>query len=94
MLGLDRSFLYRLTGLALFPVFFLARVANLPLVTLLYAAQYHNWSLPSALTTMTPVCHFFNSVQFLLQTYWFLSLLRIAAATHCKRLSTGHHKPH
>ena len=90
---LDSSLLYRLIGLALLLTFFLARVANLPLVTLLYAAQYHDWSLSAALTSMTPVCHFFNSVQLLLQTFWFLSLLRIAAASHCNSHSTSHHKP-
>ena len=77
-LGLKNTFLYRINGLVLLTSFLLVRVLYSPLAILIYAGQYHNWNIWSALKAMYPVCHFFNTVQFLLQTYWYLAIVNIA----------------
>ena len=80
-LGLKNTLLYRINGLILLISFLLVRVLYTPLAILIYAGQYHNWNIWSALNSMYPVCHFSNSVQFVLQTYWYLAIVSIALGT-------------
>ena len=80
-LGLKKTLLYRINGLLLLTTFLLVRVLYTPLAVLIYAGQYHSWSVWSALNAMYPICHFFNTVQFILQTYWYLAIVNIALGT-------------
>lgn len=80
-LDLKNTLLYRINGLILLITFLLARVLYTPLAVLIYAGQYHSWSIWSALNAMYPVCHFFNTVQCILQTYWYLAIVNIALGT-------------
>lgn len=84
-LDLKDTNLYKLNGAILLLTFLLARVLYVPFALLIYAAQYHNWDVWLALKSMYPVCHFFNAVLVLLQTYWYLALVSIAMRTTRRR---------
>ena len=83
-LGLQDTLIYQLNGALLVVVFFLVRIANTPLVLLLYSAQHHNWDFFKALSSMRLICHFFLAGEFVLQIYWFMQLLRIGIRQRIK----------
>ena len=76
-LKLDNTTCYKINGLILIPIFFVARILNIPLAFLAYAAQYHSWDIWTAIKSMTLFCHFCNVGQWLLQLYWFTAIIGI-----------------
>ena len=51
----------------------------MPISVSIYAAQYHRWDVMQALRSMRMICHLCNALQFCIQFYWFVLLLRMAA---------------
>ena len=64
------------------------RILNYPIAVLVYAAQYHSWSIWSALSTLYPMCHILSALQFSLQAFWFYRIISIggSALLHKKEL--------
>lgn len=77
-LGLTGNLFYAVSGAFLIIVFLVARIMNVPITVTIYAAQYHKWDLLQALSSMKTICHIGNAIQFSLQMYWFVLLLRLA----------------
>ena len=59
--------------------FFLCRVIKWPLVILLYAAQYHNYSMIAALMNLHKVCWICTGLDMALCLYWFKRILEVAS---------------
>ncbi len=75
---MTRGAFYRINGVLLILVFLLVRVLYVPLSILVFSAQYHEWRVIDALYHMRWHCHVCNLIQFLLQLYWFVSLMQLA----------------
>ena len=75
---MTNNILYTLNGALLIVVFLIVRVLFVPITVAIYAAQYHRWDIPEALGKMRGICHLCNLLQFSLQLYWFVQLLRLA----------------
>ena len=45
---------------------------------LVYAAQYHNWNLLAALRKLRLVCYVSIILQYCLQFYWFILIMKLA----------------
>lgn len=58
-------------------VFFIVRILNVPFTLLVYAAQYHNWDIVSALLRLRIVCYIAIFLQYILQIYWFVLIIRL-----------------
>lgn len=78
-LGLTNNLFYTINGALLIMAFLISRVLFVPIAVSILAAQYHQWDIFKALASMTRLCHFCNFLQFSLQFYWFLLLVRLAA---------------
>ena len=70
--------IYIANGFLLVFVFFVVRILNIPFVLLVYAAQYHNWNIVSALRKLKVVCYVSIILQYCLQFYWFNLIVRLA----------------
>lgn len=77
-LGKTNNVFYWLNGALLIVVFLVLRVLFVPINVAVYAAQYHQWGFGQALRSMKTICHICNTLQFSLQAYWFLLLLKLA----------------
>lgn len=77
-LRLTDNLFYTVNGALLILVFLLVRTLFVPISVSIYAAQYHHWDLLRALGSMKWICHTCNLMQFSLQLYWFVLLLRLA----------------
>ena len=78
-LGLTSNIFYAVNGALLIITFLASRILFVPISISIYAAQYHGWDVMQALRSMRIVCHLGNALQFCIQFYWFLLLLRMAA---------------
>ena len=78
-LGLTKSRVYVANGIILLLLFFVMRILNYPIAVLVYAAQYHNWSIWSALKNLYPMCHTLSAIQFAFQAFWFYQIFRLGA---------------
>ena len=78
-LGLTKSRVYMVNGIILILLFFVMRILNYPIAVLVYAAQYHNWSIWSALKNLYPLCHTLSAIQFAFQAFWFYQIFRLGA---------------
>ena len=73
-LGLTKSRIYMVNGIILILLFFVMRILNYPIAVPVYAAQYHNWNIWSALKNLYPLCHTLSAIQFAFQAFWFYFL--------------------
>ncbi len=53
----------------------------MPLCVVVFAAQYHDWDLVAVLVRMRWTCYAGITVVIVMQSYWFLTLLRMAGGT-------------
>jgi hypothetical protein len=78
-LGMTGNKIYILNGALLILLFLTSRVMFVPITVTIYAAQYHQWNLVTAMSTMRVICHLGNALQCCFQTYWFVLLVGLAA---------------
>ena len=67
-------------GIILVLLFLLIRILNYPIAVLVYAAQYHDWSIWLALSALYPMCHILSALQFSLQAFWFYQIVRVSGS--------------
>lgn len=84
-LGQERTKFYLVNGYLLVVAFFVVRILNIPFVILVYAAQYHNWSIMEALYHLKISCYVFIILQYCLQIYWFTLILKLALRSLSER---------
>ena len=77
---MTKSRVYMANGILLLLLFFVMRILNYPIAVLVYAAQYHNWSIWSALKNLYPMCHILSVLQTSLQAFWFYKIIVIGAS--------------
>ena len=77
-LGLTKNVWYTINGAVLILVFLLVRVLNMPMCIVVYAAQYHQWSIMDTLRHLRWTCYAGIVTDVLIQGYWFISLLTLA----------------
>jgi hypothetical protein len=70
---------YMANGIILLLLFFFMRILNYPIAVLVYAAQYHDWSVWSALKNLYPMCHTLSAIQFVFQGFWLYQIVRLGA---------------
>jgi hypothetical protein len=80
-LGLTHTSFYFINGVVLLVLWFFVRVLNYPMALLLYAVQFHDWNVFSALGGMHAICHSFCLLHLGFQTYWFIQKLKISIRT-------------
>ena len=83
-LGQDKTTVYIFNGFLLVAVFFVVRILNIPIVLLIYAAQCHNWNLIAALRKLKLICYFSICLQYTLQFYWFIKIVKLALMSLAK----------
>lgn len=78
--------MYIANGFLLVFVFFVVRILNIPFAITVYAAQYHNWNFISALLRLRLVCYIFIGLQYIMQLYWFILIVKLALKSFAKFL--------
>lgn len=83
-LGQDKTMVYLLNGFLLVFVFFVVRILNIPFTLMVYAAQYHSWNIVAALRRLRLVCYIAIGLQYVLQFYWFILIVKLALKSLAK----------
>ena len=92
-LGQDKTMVYIFNGFLLVFVFFVVRILNIPLVLMVYAAQYHNWNIVAALQRLRLVCYVSIILQYFLQFYWFIKIVKLALRSFGSFLKSRKQEP-
>jgi hypothetical protein len=83
-LGQDKTTLYVFNGFLLVAVYFLVRILNIPLLLFFYTVQQHNWSWMAAVQKLRLVCYIAIGLQYMLQFYWFIKIVKLALRSLAK----------
>lgn len=75
---------YLFNGFLLVAVFFVVRILNVPITLFIYAVQHHNWNMIAALRKLKLICYIAIVLQYILQFYWFVLIVRLALKSLAK----------